>query len=69
MKRKVTEALLRKAEAVYPKREKVLAAIEKAHFKLSQTPDAKEPLWWTSAFDGVRIPLLSLQVQLLTTIP
>lgn len=48
--------MLKKAEAVYPRRETVLAAAKNAHFKLRQTPDAKESLWWSSAFDGVRIP-------------
>lgn len=51
-----TVALLKKAEALYPKREKVWAASRDAHFKLSQSLDIKEPLWWSSSFDGVRIP-------------
>ncbi|HEV8325711.1 MAG TPA: hypothetical protein VG389_29140 [Myxococcota bacterium] len=42
------------AEAAYPPRADVLAAIDGAHFKLGAVPsDAR--LWWYSAFDGVRL--------------
>lgn len=47
--------LLKIAEATYPPRDSVLAAIPRAHFKLGAAPD-ETYLWWSSSFDGVRIP-------------
>lgn len=46
--------LLRIAEALYPPRDTLEAAIERAHFKLDDVPDVKD-LWWSSSFDGIRI--------------
>ncbi|MCC6697804.1 MAG: hypothetical protein IT365_19410 [Candidatus Hydrogenedentes bacterium] len=48
--------LLRIAESVYPSRQRVMDARATAHFKETQEPPAGEDLWWTSSFDGVRIP-------------
>src|SRR5437667_1125784 len=45
--------LIKKAEAVYPKREMVANKINTAHFKLDNIPQ-EEYLWWYSEFDGVR---------------
>ena len=45
---------LEAAEAAYPSREEVLAAIQTAHFKLKAAPIG-DRLWWSSEFDGVRI--------------
>ena len=49
-------AMLKRAEAVYPQRATIMAAIPDADFKTKLLRAAKEPLWWSSDFDGVRIP-------------
>jgi len=45
---------LEAAEAAYPSRDEVVAAISGGHFKLRAVPD-DDRLWWSSEFDGVRI--------------
>lgn len=49
------ERLLRIAEALYPPRDTLEAAIGRAHFKLKDVPNEKD-LWWASSFDGIRLP-------------
>lgn len=50
------EALLKKAEALYPKREKVLAIMSQYERATPPVSGAKEPLWWSDSANGVRIP-------------
>lgn len=49
------ERLLKLAESVYAATDIVLQAAEEAHFK-DDIRDATGPYWWTSRFDGVRLP-------------
>lgn len=49
------ERLLRIAEALYPPRDTLEAAIQRAKFKVGDLPDDGD-LWWSSSFDGIRLP-------------
>jgi hypothetical protein len=49
-------ALLRKAEAIYPRRDVLENTFKTAHFRLRELPGNEMPVWWTAQFDGVRMP-------------
>jgi len=44
------------AEQAYPPRDAVVTAIPKAHFKLTEPLPDGPNIWWSSDFDGIRIP-------------
>jgi hypothetical protein len=50
------ERLLRKAEAVYPAKAKVLADSEKSFVRILESDRKAKALWWCGRFDGVRLP-------------
>lgn len=48
--------LLKKAEAVYPNKDEIVAEAKKKDSEWQIPLEDKDPLWWYSSFDGVRIP-------------
>lgn len=50
------EQLLRKAEAVYPPKAKVIVASQSSLTRLDSASLNSNALWWWAKFDGVRIP-------------